>query len=107
MENSSVIYEITAHVNADLIEQYEDYMQNRHIPDLLATGYFNGAKFTRAASGYYRVQYEADNAQSLAQYLKNEAEHLRADFAAHFPSGITVARENWTVLKSWRNDAES
>lgn len=97
-----VIYEITAVVRAELIEDYEKYMCERHIPDLIETGYFRGAKFTRSGENRYRIQYEAHNQNSLDEYLKTQAERLRADFNAHFPEGVEVSRENWEVLQNWQ-----
>lgn len=41
-----IIYEITANVRTDLVKSYETYMRETHIPDLLETGFFSGAKFT-------------------------------------------------------------
>ena len=100
-----IIYEITAVVREDLIEKYEKYMRGRHIPDLLATGFFRGAKFTRAAPDRYRIQYEARSAEALEEYLKRDAPRLRADFAEHFSEGVELTRENWEVLKMWRADS--
>lgn len=99
-----IIYEITATVSEDLIEAYETYMLERHIPDLLATGFFAGAKMARAGKNRYRIQYEAHDQKALDDYLANEAKRLRADFLAHFGEGIEVVRENWEVLQSWKND---
>lgn len=96
-----IIYEITAVVRNDLIVAYEQYMRERHIPDLLATGYFRGAKFTRSGENRYQIQYEAQDQKTLKKYLENKAENLRADFITHFPSGIEVSRENWEVLQVW------
>ncbi|HSK74657.1 MAG TPA: DUF4286 family protein [Pyrinomonadaceae bacterium] len=99
-----VIYEITAVVRAGLIEDYEKYMRGRHIPDLLATGYFSGAALTRSAEGRYRIQYRAHDQAALDDYLANDAERLRADFLAHFPEGAEVSREIWEVLQDWTVD---
>jgi len=99
-----IIYEITATVRADLIEKYEKYMRETHIPDLLATNYFSSAKFTRSGENRYRIQYEAYDQKSLDAYLETEAARLRADFLAHFSEGIELARENWEVLHVWNND---
>jgi hypothetical protein len=96
-----VIYEITAVVQAEFIEEYEQYMRERHIPDLLATGYFSGAFFTRAVENRYRIRYHARNRKSLDEYLNNDAERLRADFLAHFPTGIELSREVWEILQTW------
>lgn len=99
-----IIYEISATVRADLIEDYEKYMIERHIPDLLETGFFGGAKFSRAGENRYRIQYEAHDRKALDDYLATGAASLRADFLAHFPEGIELARENWEVLRVWKND---
>ena len=96
-----VIYEITATASADLAERYEKYMRETHIPDLLATGFFSGARIARAGENRYRVQYEARDRKALDEYLATEAARLRADFMAHFAEGIEVTRENWEVLQTW------
>ncbi|MDQ4123274.1 MAG: DUF4286 family protein [Acidobacteriota bacterium] len=98
----TVIYEITAIVEPKLVEKYEKYMRERHIPDLLATGYFRGAKFTFSSGSRYRILYEAQNMESLNKYLEKEAPRLRADFLAHFPTGIELSREIWTVAEDWQ-----
>ncbi|HEY0459355.1 MAG TPA: DUF4286 family protein [Pyrinomonadaceae bacterium] len=99
-----IIYEITATASADLAEQYEKYMRETHIPDLLATGFFSGARIARAGENRYRIQYEARDRQALDEYLATEAARLRADFMAHFAKGIEVTRENWDVLQSWSEE---
>jgi hypothetical protein len=96
-----IIYEITAEVRADLLEDYEKYMRERHIPDLLETGYFRGAKFTRAGENRYRIQYEAHDQNALNEYLKTDAARLRTDSLVHFPEGVELSRENWEVLQLW------
>jgi hypothetical protein len=99
-----VIYEITAVVQSEFVEEYEKYMRERHIPDLLATGYFRGAYFTRSAENRYRIQYHAHNQKSLNEYLQTDANRLRADFLTHFPEGIELSRENWEVLQILQAD---
>jgi hypothetical protein len=100
----TVIYEITASVQPELAEKYEDYMRRHHIPDLLATGYFQGAAFTASSTGRYRIRYEAYDQEALDKYLSNDASRLRADFASHFPEGAELSREVWRVLQIWTND---
>lgn len=99
-----IIYEITAAVRADLVEEYEKYMVERHIPDLLETGFFGGAKLARTFENRYRIQYEAHDQKALDEYLEREAARLRADFLAHFSEGIALSRENWEVVQIWRTD---
>jgi hypothetical protein len=94
-------YEITATVRPDLCEQYERYMRERHIPDLLGTGAFVAASFSRSAAGRYRIRYEARSREQLDSYLAEHAPRLRQHFTDTFPAGIELSREEWTVVESW------
>ena len=100
-----IIYEITAVVRTEFIEEYEKYMRERHIPDLLATGFFQAADFTCSAAGRYRICYKASNCALLDEYLRTDAERLRADFLTNFPEGIELSREIWEVMQSWEADS--
>ena len=96
-----IIYEITATVSVGLTDEYEKYMRETHIPDLLATGFFSGARISRSGENRYRIQYEARGRKALDEYLETAAPRLRADFLAHFPEGVDLTRENWEVLQTW------
>jgi hypothetical protein len=100
-----VTYEVTTTVDSRLVEDYERYMRQVHIPDLLATGCFHGAALTRSATGRYRVRYEAPTEADLERYLTTHAARLRDDFASHFPVGVTAAREVWIAIQSWGGPA--
>lgn len=96
-----VTYEITATVRADLCNTYEKYMTERHIPDVLETGAFAGASFSRTAPGRYRIRYEAHSRVALDRYLKDSAAGLRAHFSETFPDGVVLTREEWDILAAW------
>jgi hypothetical protein len=95
-----VIYEVTAVVPGDLIERFEDYMRNRHIADVLATGYFESATFSRT-EGKYRMKYIASSRESLDAYMAKDTTRLREDFYAHFPERIELSRETWDVIEAF------
>ncbi len=97
-----VTYEITAQVAPDLVEAYEQYMQEQHIPALLETGCFVEAVFARAETGHYRIWYAAPEQAVLDTYISRHAGRLRADLGAHFPQGVTLTREIWETVGSWR-----
>ena len=101
MANQPLIYEITAVVRPDLCDEYEKYMINLHIPDLLKTGGFQGAVFSRSSNGRYRIRYEARHREALDQYLAVHASRLRQHFADTFPDGIEVSREEWEHIQTW------
>jgi hypothetical protein len=96
-----VTYEITATVDPGLVDGYERYMRQRHIPDVLATGHFQRALFASAPPGRYRIRYDAPSDKDLERYLAEHAPRLREDFASHFPTGVALTREVWTVVEAW------
>jgi hypothetical protein len=96
-----VTYEVTALVRLDLAAAYEQYMRERHVPDVLATGTFAAASFGRSGPGRYRVRYEAHSRDDLDRYLAAQAPRLRAHVVQRFPEGVELSREEWTVLASW------
>ncbi len=96
-----VTYEVTALVPPEFIERFEDYMRHRHIADVLATGHFESATFSRT-DGKYRMKYVAHSRESLDQYLANDTMRLRDDFYKHFPEGIELSREVWDVIEAFK-----
>lgn len=97
----TVVYEITAEVEPDLFDEYERYMREVHIPDLLDTGCFQAAAFSRAAPGRYRMRYVALRQADLDRYLAEHASRLRAEFSSRLPRGITLSREVWVTVEEW------
>lgn len=93
-----VTYEVTATVDLALVDRYEEYMQKHHIPDLLATGCFVDATFSRSAPGRYRIRYEAADQDVLGTYLRNHAASLRGRVDHEFGAAVRLSREMWTVL---------
>lgn len=93
-----VTYEVTATVPLQLAGRYEEYMHGHHIPDLLATGCFVDATFSRSAPGRYRFRYEAPNEKTLDAYLRDHAASLRAKVEDEFGGSVSLSREVWTVL---------
>ena len=96
-----ITYEITAVVRADLVDEYERYMRETHIPDLMRTGSFVGATLSRSAPGRYRIRYEAESRAYLDAYLAEHAPGLRSHFTAAFPSGVELSREEWDIVEAW------
>ena len=96
-----VTYEVTATVDAVFAERYETFMRDTHIPEVFATGCFRAVSFERAASGRYRIRYQAASQADVDRYLREHTARLRAAFVDHFPTGAAVSREVWTELQDW------
>lgn len=98
-----MIYEVTATVRADLVAGWEEYLRDRHVAEVVATGCFASATLA-GGEGRYRIQYLAPSREALARYHRDHAARLRADALARFPEGISIEREEWPVLRSFRPD---
>jgi hypothetical protein len=96
-----ISYEVTADVEESLVTAYERYMREAHVPAVLATGCFQSAILARSSPGRYRTSYLATSKADLDRYLATHTTALRADFAAHFPEGVSLSREVWATVERW------
>ncbi|HKV74668.1 MAG TPA: DUF4286 family protein [Gemmatimonadales bacterium] len=96
-----IAYVVTVEVEPDLVQAYVAYMQNRHIPDILATGCFSAVEMYLAGPGLFRQRYLAASQADLNRYLADHAPALRFDFQQNFAEGTRVTREVWRELGRW------
>ncbi len=97
MDRKELIYEITADVREDLMGEFERYMADRHIPDVMATGAFDSSTFTRGEKGRYRISYKTSR-EDLDAYIRDHAPRLRAHVSESFPDGVDLSREEWEII---------
>lgn len=97
-----IFYEVSVEVRADLCAAFEDYMRNKHLPDILATGCFSHIRFDQAFSSenhaLYRTCYQANTEDDYTRYLNQHASTMRADFMQHFPEGCVPSRQVFREL---------
>lgn len=98
---SGAAYEVRVTVDARRGEAFETWMLGDHVPRVLATGCFTGARFERLAPGAYRTRYEAAGSADIERYVAEHAPRLRGEFAARFGEGSAVSRETWSTLGAW------
>lgn len=98
MNSKQILYEVTVSVSDELAEAFRKYMVEKHIQEVVDTGYLLSATFARSLNGKYRTSYIAADQVALNKYLAEHADRLRADFNEHFPNGVSVCREEWQVL---------
>jgi hypothetical protein len=97
----SVVYEITATVRADLAADYERFMREEHIPDLLATDLFTEAELLTDGNGSFRMVYISNNRAELDRYLTEFAPEMRRRSLDRFPEGVDISRAEWNVVQTW------
>jgi len=91
-------YEVTIHLDdPSLADALERYMIDTHLADVFASGCFVDAQFERADD--YRTRYTVASQADLDRYVSDHAPRMRADFIAHFPTGLTVTRAVWSTLQ--------
>lgn len=80
-----IIYNVTINIDESVHDNWLSWMQQTHIPDMLATGKFSKALMSRVlveeeiGGITYSVQYTTDSEETLQRYYKEDAPRLRAD----------------------------
>ena len=95
-----ILYNVTVKVEADAAADWLLWMQQEHIPDLMATGLFVGAKMFRlleqddAEGPTYSIQYSCPDRVSYDRYIDEFSSDMRERamkrFAGRFVAFRTV-----------------
>ena len=95
-----IIYSLTMRVKTDIADEWLQWMQTEHIPNMLKTGYFNNHKIfkilvpeTEADFIVYRINYELDSFDRYKEYASKEAKRLQEVAAARYHGRYTASRE--------------
>ncbi|MFH6602706.1 DUF4286 family protein [Maribacter algicola] len=90
------IYNVTTNIEESVHDEWLKWMQEIHIPDVLATGKFLGAKMSKVlveeemGGITYSVQFTTVDKETLGKYYSEDAPRLREDaqrlFAGKFVS---------------------
>jgi len=85
LKNAMIIYNVTVNVEKEIEETWVNWMKETHIPDILATGFFNEHKMlrllneTEGEGETYAIQYFTDELDKLEKYMSEEAPRLREE----------------------------
>lgn len=98
-----IIYRVKSTVVAEKAAAWEQYFREKHINDLLNTGFFTGFVFSKMTENnenetVFLVDYYAPNAESIEQYAATAAPALQADVKAHFEGFFRSERSILTLL---------
>lgn len=101
-----VLYEVRGTTtDVALADTIETYLRVTHVPDVLATGCFAGAYVSRFDPFTFRTTYVAHDQSALDEYFATHTARLRAEFVTHFPTGVSLSREEWIVAERLRPGA--
>lgn len=98
------IYNVTINIDPSIQQSWLDWMQNVHIPDMLATGKFSEARICRVlveeeTGGLtYAVQYQAPDRGTLQRYYEEDAARLRKDSLERFGDKCVAFRTELEII---------
>lgn len=92
-----IIYSVTVSVEPEIHEDWIVWMQTSHIPDVLATGYFQNCRFTKVRgpedSGItYNFQYLAESEAMYQAYAELHAPKLQAEVKERYGDRFVAFR---------------
>ncbi|WP_086477736.1 DUF4286 family protein [Arenibacter amylolyticus] len=98
------IYNVTINIEESIEQDWLQWMQDTHIPEMLATGKFSKALMTRVMveeemGGYtFSVQYTTDSKETLERYYAEDAERLRSKGMSLFGGKFVTFRTELAVV---------
>ncbi len=98
-----IIYNVTINIDHSVHNNWLQWMQNKHINDVLATGLFKNARFVKVLvaedeGATYSVQFFSDSKEKLNDYYKNHAPKLRQEGLELFGDKMLAFRTELEVL---------
>lgn len=98
------IYNVTVNVADPIREDWLLWMRKTHIPEMLATGKFSGARLCKVrveeetGGTTYAVQYHTHSLDWLQRYYREDADRLRKDGLSRFGDQMVAFRTELEIL---------
>ncbi|MGL2965304.1 DUF4286 family protein [Flavobacterium sp. XGLA_31] len=99
-----IIYNVTINIHESVHDQWMQWMQEKHINDMLATGKFSSARMVKVlveeemGGTTYSVQFTTDCKETLQRYYDEDAPALRAESAALFGDKMLAFRTELELI---------
>jgi hypothetical protein len=102
-----IIYNVTINVDESIHEEWINWMQEIHIPEVLATGKFIKALMSEVLVNEnlggitYSIQYTCDSRDTLLKYYKEDAQRLRDEVYKRFGNKFGAFRTEMNIVKEF------
>jgi len=102
-----IIYNVTINVDDSIHAEWLNWIK-AHIPEVLGTGKFSGAKLTKVlvdeemGGTTYSVQYMAKSREHLQAYYSEDAAGLRMDGVQRFGQSALAFRTELEVIDEFK-----
>ncbi len=105
------IYNVTVNIDDSVHDQWLEWMQKEHIPQMLALGKFSNALMSKVMSQgdsgtTYSIQYQTDSKETLEKYYKEDAEYLRQEGFKKFGDKFVAFRTELDVVSNQNSKKE-
>ena len=106
-----IIYNVTINIDETVHDKWIDWMRNKHINDVLATGLFISARLVKVlvdedmGGVTYSVQYLAPSRESLELYYKHHAPRLRQEGLELFADKMLAFRTELEVMNEFFHES--
>lgn len=92
-----IIYNVTVNIDDSVHEEWLKWMKEKHIPDVMATGYFLENKLCRIlvdeeSGTSYSFQYTCRNMEELKAYQAKHAPRLQKEVADRYKGKFVAFR---------------
>jgi hypothetical protein len=92
-----IIYNVTVKIEKDVHEEWLQWMQSKHIPDVLNTGYFVENRILKVLTddddGFtYSIQYKAPSMEHYLNYQKTAAPALQKEHTDKYRNKFVAFR---------------
>lgn len=98
-----LLYNVTIKIDADVHEEWLEWMRKEHIPRVIKTGKFTSHRVCRLLheeeDGHtYAIQYFSKDLETFQRYQKEDALRLQKEHADRFPNKYVAFRTLMEVL---------
>jgi len=99
-----ILYNVTTNIHESAHDQWLQWMQKKHIPEILATGKFSSARIVKVlveeemGGTTYSVQYYTDSKTTLEKYYQEDAPKFRDEAIALFGDKMLVFRTELELI---------
>jgi len=102
-----IIYNVTINIDKSVHDKWLNWMRNKHINDVLATGKFSSARLIKVlveeemGGTTYSVQFTTDSLVTLQKYYNEDAPRLRQEGLQLFADKMLVFRTELEVMEDY------
>jgi len=99
-----IIYNVTVNIDADVHDEWKQWMLEKHIPDVLSTGLFLDSRMSKllieeeGGGITYSIQYTLESMDKMNEYEQKHAPRLRDEHTQKYDGKFGAFRTMMEVV---------